>query len=144
MPAYLLDVNVLIALAWPSHIHHQRARTWWSSIDQWATTPITESAFVRLAANRAVVGTSISVTESRAMLAAIRATTGHRFIGDETSLARPALDLSRVATHGQVTDAHLLNIAATNNAILATLDAGIPRLLAPEDRGVVFVVPRDG
>ena len=25
---YLLDVNVLIALAWPNHVHHAAAHTW--------------------------------------------------------------------------------------------------------------------
>jgi len=41
---------VLIALAWPNHVHHERAQAWFSSSrDQgWATCPVTESGFVRV------------------------------------------------------------------------------------------------
>ncbi len=140
-PPYLLDVNVLIALAWPTHIHHHRARAWWASVNRWATTPITESAFVRLSTNRAVVGATVSMVEARSILSAIRASRGHTFVSDNTSLADPAIDLSRLATSGQVTDAHLVNIAASNDMILATMDAGIPRLLSPDDRSLVLVLP---
>jgi predicted nucleic acid-binding protein len=27
----LLDVNVLLALAWPNHVHHAASRTWFAS-----------------------------------------------------------------------------------------------------------------
>jgi hypothetical protein len=39
----LLDVNVLIALGWPDHVHHAAARHWFgqSCSNGWATTPIT-------------------------------------------------------------------------------------------------------
>lgn len=141
VPTYLLDVNVLIALAWPSHIHHRRAHTWWASITRWATTPITESAFVRLSTNRTVVGTSISVSEARSTLRAIREAPGHTFIADDTSLATPSIDLSRVATSSQVTDAHLVNIAASNKAVLATMDAGILKLLSPDAQAAVLLLP---
>jgi hypothetical protein len=35
----LLDVNVLVALAWDSHVHHARTRAWFAanSSDGWAT-----------------------------------------------------------------------------------------------------------
>jgi toxin-antitoxin system PIN domain toxin len=138
---YLLDVNVLIALAWPSHVHHTRARTWWATIHDWATTPVTESAFVRLSANANVVGQVVTVAESLDLLVAIRATPGHTFLSDETSLTRAAIDLGRVATSSQITDAHLVNLAAAHGAILATMDARIPDMLQPPDRPHVLVVP---
>jgi predicted nucleic acid-binding protein len=28
---HLLDVNLLIALAWPNHVHHTSARAWFST-----------------------------------------------------------------------------------------------------------------
>lgn len=141
MSIYLLDVNVLIALAWPSHVHHTRARTWWATIDEWATTPVTESAFVRLSTNPHVVGRVVSVAEALTLLAAIRTTPGHTFLSDETSLTRAAIDLGRVATSSQITDAHLVSLAAAHGSILATMDAGIPDMLQPPDRGHVLVVP---
>lgn len=142
MPTYLLDVNVLIALAWPTHVHHARARRWWATIDRWATTPLTEAAFVRLCSNAAVVGRDVGVPEARAMLSAVRAAPGHMFLDDATTLARPVIDLTRVATSSQITDAHLVNLAAANTLVLATLDGRIPDMLGPGDRRHVLVLPR--
>ena len=44
----LLDVNVLIALAWPNHVHHAAARDWFERHGQagWATCTLTEAGFV--------------------------------------------------------------------------------------------------
>jgi uncharacterized protein len=55
--AQLLDVNVLIALAWPNHVHHNPARSWFeaSSSDGWATTPVTELGFVRISSNKRLI-----------------------------------------------------------------------------------------
>ena len=46
----LPDVNVLIALAWPNHVHHDAARSWFaeSRATGWATCPVTEAGFVRV------------------------------------------------------------------------------------------------
>ncbi len=141
MPRYLLDVNVLVALAWPNHVHHARAQAWWSGVDQWATTPVTESAFIRLSINRSVVGRTVTAAEALAMLRTIRQTPGYEFIADTSSLAESAVDLSRLATPAHVTDAHLVNIAAGAGARLATLDAQLPEMLEPEDRAIVLVLP---
>jgi len=29
--SYLLDINVLLALAWPNHVHHGPALTWFAA-----------------------------------------------------------------------------------------------------------------
>ena len=45
----LLDVNTLIALAWPNHSHHVAAHNWFATWKGgWATTPFTEVGFVRV------------------------------------------------------------------------------------------------
>ena len=75
------------------------------------------------------------------MLGAIRDTPGHTFLSDDSTLAQPAIDLTRVATHAQITDAHLVNLAATTQSVLATMDAGIHSMLAPADRRHVLVLP---
>lgn len=57
--SYLLDVNVLIALTNPNHIHHDAAHRWLAGVvghATWATTPLTEAAFLRLMLNPAVTG----------------------------------------------------------------------------------------
>ncbi len=55
MTAFLLDVNVLIALMWPAHEGHARAQDWFSreSREGWATYPLTQAAFVRIITNPA-------------------------------------------------------------------------------------------
>ncbi|MGH9896422.1 MAG: type II toxin-antitoxin system VapC family toxin, partial [bacterium] len=49
----LLDFNVLVALAWPNHVHHQAAVKWFLTNQSggWATSPLTESGFVRVSSN---------------------------------------------------------------------------------------------
>ncbi|MGI9022281.1 MAG: type II toxin-antitoxin system VapC family toxin, partial [Acidimicrobiales bacterium] len=49
----LLDVNVLIALAWPNHVHHDRARSWFSGPGSsgWATRPLPQHGFVRVSSH---------------------------------------------------------------------------------------------
>ena len=49
----LLDVNVLVALFQPDHVHHELAHDWFAENRRagWATCPITETGLVRLLAN---------------------------------------------------------------------------------------------
>jgi predicted nucleic acid-binding protein len=53
-PAFL-DVNLLVALFDPDHIHHETAHDWFSdnASDGWATCPMTENGFVPVLANPA-------------------------------------------------------------------------------------------
>ena len=48
MKPYLLDTNVLIALAWPNHVHHREAQTWFEKKGAagFRTCPITQTGFV--------------------------------------------------------------------------------------------------
>ena len=43
--AYLLDVNVLIALVDPAHVQHEAAHAWFASVGHrsWATCAITQN-----------------------------------------------------------------------------------------------------
>jgi toxin-antitoxin system PIN domain toxin len=143
MPDFaLLDLNVLIALAWPQHIHHWRAQNWFAELDgPWATTPITEVGFVRLSTNPAVVGETVPMTQALAMLDAIRSTAGHAFIADDSTLAAPKISVTRLVTSKQVTDVHLVNLAASSGGALATLDKGILGMLADVDRKYVELLP---
>lgn len=138
----LLDLNVLIALAWPQHVHHQRVHAWFAArTATWMTTPITEAGFVRLSTNAAVVTHRASMNDALAMLAAMRGVPGHAFLPDASTLAAPVISLAAVATSRQVTDAHLVNLAASSGARLATVDRGIEQMLRPSDREHVVVLP---
>jgi toxin-antitoxin system PIN domain toxin len=139
---HLLDLNVLIALAWPQHVHHERVHAWFATrTSAWMTTPLTEAGFLRLSTNPAVVSQRVPMSDALAMLGAMRAVDGHAFLPDASTLAVPAISLAALATSRQVTDAHLVNLAAASGARLATLDRGLEQMLAPSDRDVVLVVP---
>ena len=63
---YLLDVNVLIALAWDNHEHHARAHGWFGKLaaTSFATCNVTQSGFVRLSMNPNVVHEQITVADA--------------------------------------------------------------------------------
>jgi toxin-antitoxin system PIN domain toxin len=125
----LLDVNALVALAWDSHVHHARMRSWFrenASRGGWETCPLTESGFVRVSSNPVVLPSAIGVAAAREVLTALRATEGHRFLEDDVSLSDD--DLPTVHGHRQVTDAHLLTLARRRGVKLVTFDAGVREL----------------
>ena len=138
----LLDVNVLVALTWPNHVHHRSARSWFDGHHRrgWATTPITESGFVRVSSNRAVTTDDDHP--------------GHRHRGpySHARSRRPSvLDRRRalgtdgfgaatlVRSHWDVTDAHLLALAEARGGALVTLDTRMTRLLGDRDPGLMVV-----
>lgn len=130
----LLDVNVLIALAWPTHVHHVPATEWFLAhhLEGWATCPVTESGFVRVSSNRRVISDARSPGEAAHLLARFRAVGGHAFWPDAVSVADHA-DALAEGVHGSsaVTDAHLLLLARSHDGQVATFDRG---LLALADR----------
>ncbi len=140
---YLLDINVLIALSWPQHVQHERAHAWFAAAAKrnWATTPVTEAGFVRVSSSSARIPGAVPVAAAIAAIAEMRASPGHSYLVDDSSLADPAIDISRMVTSKQVTDMHLVNLAARGGAVLATLDVAIPSYLAQAERRHVLVLP---
>ncbi|HRC85128.1 MAG TPA: PIN domain-containing protein [Thermoanaerobaculia bacterium] len=130
----LLDLNVLIALAWPNHVHHEPALAWFRRHQGagWATCPATEAGFVRVSSNRQVMPAARTPAEAIQLLRRIRALPGHEFWADDISLATSEwVDPLRLIGHRQVSDAHLLALALKNGGRLATLDRGIRQLVPP-------------
>ena len=129
----LLDVNALVALAWPNHVFHKAAREWFSSVHQagWATCPITQSGFVRVSSNPRVIPEARSPAEAIGVLRAFTNLDGHEFWKDEIAITDPRhVDPNRLMGHRQVTDAHVLALAILHGGCLATFDRGV-RDLAP-------------
>jgi len=125
---HLLDVNVLVALAWDSHVHHAHARKWFrdQAGDGWATCPITESGFVRVSSNPKVLPHPLQPREARRVLAGLRQAGAHRFIADDVSLTDR--DVPHIGGHRQVTDVHLLVLARRAGARLLTFDTGVAKI----------------
>lgn len=138
--AYLLDASVLVALTSREHVHHDRAREWFGAVSSWATTPLTEAAFVRLMLNPAVAGTQRSSEEVLGVLRALRARPGHEFLPDDSSLADARIELAGLVGHQQVTDLHLVNLAREHGMTLATFDARIGKALVSSDHALVALV----
>ena len=131
----LLDVNVLVALAWPNHIHHERAVAWFEQhhADGWATCPITESSFVRVSSNPRIVDEARTPAEAIQLLRRLTDQDGHEFWSDDVSVARSKWIASeKIVGHRQVMDAHLLALAIRRGGFLATFDRGIAGIV-PSD-----------
>jgi len=77
----LLDVNVLLALAWPNHQHHRLAEDWFLSHARggWATCCLTELGFVRLSSNPAYSRDAVSPADAIELLAELREAGKHHF-----------------------------------------------------------------
>jgi uncharacterized protein len=124
----LLDVNLLIALFQPRHVHHQRAQEWWASnrIDGWATCPLTQNGFVRIVSQR-LYEKQMPIAAVLEILAGQLAATDHAFWPDDISIVDPALFHSApILGPKQLTDIYLLALAVQNGGRFATLDQAIP------------------
>ena len=131
MSVFLLDANGLIALAWPEHIAHNRAGTWFArhSRNGWSTCPFTQAAFVRILSNPAFSPRALSPQNAVAVLAANLKLPGHRFWPDDISMEEALTPFGkRVFGHRQITDAYLLALATHHKGRLATMDEGIGSL----------------
>ena len=124
----LLDVNVLIALFNPSHVHHETAHDWFEDhrTAGWATCPLTENGFLRILSHpQAAVE-----ADRKTLFASLRTFCGsghHERWPDAVSLLDETLfDPSAVVSHRQITDVYLLGLATRMGGTLATFDASIP------------------
>lgn len=137
----LLDVNVLVALAWDSHVHHAAAREWFAvqRTAGWATCPVTESGFVRVSTNRRILPHAIGVEAAVGVLRTLRSAGAHRFLADDVSITDP--DVPAASGHRRVTDAHLLALARRHAARLATFDAGVHALAGGADVELLRALP---
>ena len=140
----LLDVNVLVALAWPNHVHHTAARAWFERRreDGWATCPLTEAGFVRVSCSPPVVNRRITPLDAIVVLQELLQLGNHVF----WPLDRPIADLPdsigvRLQGYRQVTDAVLLATAMQRDGQLATFDAGMEGLVPEAERASLCVIP---
>ena len=130
----LLDVNVLVALAWPNHVHHRLARSWFEGNHArgWATCSFTETGFVRISSNPKVVDESRTPAEAVLLLQRLVKLAGHRFWTDDVSIAQAdPVAVERVRGYRHVMDAHLLALARRHGGRLATFDRKLEGLLLP-------------
>ncbi len=127
MKPALLDVNVLVALFDPDHVHHEAAHGWFGAEKPagWATCPLTENGLIRVLSNPAYSTAPGRPADLADRLRAFRSSGHHAFWPDDASLCD-----SRVFTlsvgHRQLTDVYLLGLARAHGGRLATFDRSIP------------------
>lgn len=140
----LLDVNVLVALFDPDHVHHEAAHEWFSANreDGWATCPVTENGLVRILSNVVYTGVHETAANIRRRLDTFCSSGNHSFWPDDLSLrSEHRFRLSGVS-HGQITDVYLLGIATGKDGRLATFDRRIPlRAVIGADPERLEVIP---
>lgn len=125
----LLDVNLLIALVDPDHVHHQLAHDWFEDNRRfgWATCPATEGGFLRVLGNPAYGSVMHRVADLTVLLRSFCADSNHQFWAAGVSLRDETIfDPAVMSGHRQVTDVYLLGLAKKHGGCLATFDRTIP------------------
>ena len=123
--SYLLDVNVLIALADPAHVQHEPAHDWFAREGQqdWATCPITQNGLLRIVGHSRYPNSPGTPAAVAATLASLCALPGHQFWPGGISLMDARyIDASRLLSSAQITDSYLLALAGSHGGRLATFD----------------------
>lgn len=124
----LFDVNLLIALFDPEHIHHDPSQRWWEANRAvgWASCPLSQNGFVRIVSQ----ATYLKPSPARDLverLAEAVVDTDHEFWPDDVSLTDESLFVrDRLLGPKRLTDIYLLALAVRHGGRLATFDRNIP------------------
>lgn len=142
MTRHLLDVNAVIALIDPLHVHHDRAHRWFAARGEaeWHTCPLVQNGVVRVVSHPKYAN-SQPAPVVLASLASLAARDDHVFLPDTVSLLDSSVHTERLLASSQVTDTYLLHLAASNDALLATFDTRIVTSAVPSGATVVFPIP---
>ena len=144
MTTALLDVNVLTALLWPAHEHHDAVHRWFAARRgaRWSTCALTQLGLVRIVSNPAFSRDALTPGQAVALLAENLAHPAHGFWPDTVQVpaALAGLD-AQLQVYRQLTDAYLLALAARRKGVLATFDRGVRALAGDTWRDAVEVIP---
>lgn len=125
----LLDVNVLVALFFPDHVHHDLAHDWFADHrhEGWATCPLTENGFIRVACQQPSDDVLVRPADVIEHLGRFCSDKRHRSWTDSVSLTDAAVFAPQfIRGHQQLTDVYLLGLARKMGGRLATFDRTIP------------------
>ena len=141
----LLDVNVLIALVDPRHVHHESAHRWFADHQQlgWATCPITQNGVLRVLGHARYPNGPGSPAAVLPLLEALIAHPQHVFWSDAISLVGPGLlNHQALLDSGQITDLYLLAMAVHHQGRLVTFDRRVrPDAVAGGDEALCCLLP---
>jgi hypothetical protein len=140
----LLDLNILTALLWPAHEHHEAAHRWFGARRgaRWATCSLTQLGFVRIVSNPAFSRDALSPVEAVALLAENLTHPGHEFWTERLQLPAAIKGMEPgLQGYRQLTDAYLLALANRRKGILATFDRATRTLAGDAFHSAVEIVP---
>ena len=115
--SWLLDVNLILASRWTTHVEHASVKAWLDSVEEFHTCSITELGFIRISLSVAYNATWDEVQES---LGALHARVAHRFLTDDVDGTSSPQTISK-----DTTDAHLVSLSRQHGLRLATLDMSL-------------------
>ena len=122
----LLDVNVLIALIDPRHVHHEPSHRWFQAhgCDGWATCPLTQNALLRILGNPRYPNSPGGPAVGMSLLQGLLAHPAHVFWSDALSWDAAGVFMGDgLLHHGQITDTYLLALAVHHQGTLVSFDA---------------------
>lgn len=142
---YLFDVNMVITLIDPTHIHHEPAHSWFVSEGSrsWATCPLIQNGVIRILSQPNYPNALDSPAAAAGYLGQLCRLSGHVFWPDNISLLDPQIvDSSRILASSQVTDSYLLALAIAHGGKLATFDRRMVTAAVPSGAQHLHVIDR--
>jgi toxin-antitoxin system PIN domain toxin len=145
----LLDLNILTALLWPAHEHHDAAHRWFAARanvqrgpGRWATCSLTQLGFVRIVSNPAFSRDALAPSQAVALLAENLVHPAHEFWTESLQVPAAVKGIEvALQGHRQLTDAYLLALASRRKGALATFDRGLRTLAATAFESALEIVP---
>jgi len=140
----LLDVNVLTALLWSAHEHHDAASRWFRGrgAANWATTPLTQLGFVRIVSNPAFSRDALRPRDAVVLLSENLSHPAHEFWAGSLPVPDAVHGMEpRLQGHQQFTDAYLLALASGRKGVLATFDRGLRSLAGKTFDAALEIIP---
>lgn len=131
--AFLLDINVLVALVDDMHTHHNLVTQWFDSIKErtWGVCALTEAGFLRVM-TRPSTG-CLTLDQATDVLERLAGLPRYQFWTLSEAWSQVTLRFKgKVYGRQQITDAQLLNLAVTTDGIFVTLDKAIRHMAGPE------------
>ena len=126
----LLDVSVLVALAWENHQFHRAARNWLETHkgSGWATCAITQLGFIRISCQSSIFGDNAKTPEqAKSLLAHYTVDKNHTFFSELPPVSE-CPEISRIFGPNKVTDAYLVGLARFHHSKFVTFDKRVASL----------------
>lgn len=144
MNGFLLDVNALLALLDPMHVHHEAAHQWYAKHSRLRilTCSHTENGVIRVASQPKYpncLGTASRVREI--LQEFVRKVLAESCVQDVTLLDNGVLLQPGSLTPTRVSDLYLLALAAANGARFATFDTRIPAQAVAGGSSALEIIP---